>query len=133
MTVFQSLQNALIGCVLILSTFVIKIMILDNITKHIIKQDTCFGFMGTFISSIISVTLLMFASCLEGRKRRRTPLFLCSSVLNQLLAGLVYFSVPYSEPSNHMETENGSGWGRNNRSSVNLGGLPIGNIIVAIL
>lgn len=33
------------------------------------KQDVCFSFMGTFISSMITVTQLMFTSCSEGRKR----------------------------------------------------------------
>lgn len=52
-----------------ISPSIIKKMILNDITKCKMKQDVCFSFMGTFISSIISVTQLMFTSCSEGRKR----------------------------------------------------------------
>lgn len=52
-----------------ISSSIIKKMILNNITKCKMKQDVCFSFMGTFISSMITVTQLMFTSCSEGRKR----------------------------------------------------------------
>lgn len=54
-----------------ISPCIIKKMILNNITtKCIMKQDVCFSFMETFISSIISVTQLMFTSCSDGKKRK---------------------------------------------------------------
>lgn len=105
-------------------------MILDNVTNHKIKQDAYFGYMETFISAIISVTLLTFTSCLEGRKKIKIPFYPLFGIVEPIFNRTNIFqyllvSTSQSDVEREWELIGGS-----NISSQNLGYFTIGCIIV---